>query len=348
MSIKGSRVMKMKHKVLYAIGIVTMLALLAGDIILFSRLDLIKDDASIINLAGTVMGGIQRVVGTELGGRNADPIIAETDKALSLLFDHARSTGNGELAAATDETKKEWTRLKEILLVHRVEAKPEIRENIVIISERLWANAAETAHIVQRDTERRMKIFYLIIPTLIAMAIILLSCFLMTRLYLRLRIRHLSTHDQTTGTLNSPAFAYILQQHLLLADRYERTSALIMFSVDQYGDLIAHHGGERAEKVLGLLAELVRQNTRRSDAAARLDKDRFAVLLPETDLPRAVKIAEKIRGEVEAFHFGPEALTITAGVTQIEQGESADMAIARVESAWRRALKSDDKKISAL
>ena len=340
--------MKMKHKILYAAGVVAMLALLAGDIIFFSRLDLIKDDASIINLSGTVMGGIQRAIGTELGGRNADPLLAETDKALTLLFDHARSTGNGELAAATDEIKKEWARLKELLLVHRAEASPEIRENIIIIGERLWANTAETLHIVQRDTERRMKLFYLLIPALIAMVIILVSCSLMTRLYLRLRIRHLSTHDRTTDTLNPPAFAYILQQHLLLADRYERTSALVMFSVDQYGDLLANHGSDRAEKVLGLLAELVRQNTRRSDAAARIDKDRFALLLPETDLPRAMKIAEKIRGEVEAFHFGPEPLTLTAGVTQIEQGESADMAIARVESAWRKALRSDDKKISAL
>lgn len=340
--------MKMKHKILYAVGVVAMLALLAGDLILFSRLDLIKDDASVINLAGTVMGGIQRAVRTELGGRNADPLLAETDKTLALLFDHARSTGNGELAAATDETKKEWARLKEILLVHRAQATPEIRENILVISDRLWANTAETLHIVQRDTERRMKIFYLLIPSLIAMAIIILSCFILTRLYLRLRIRHLSTHDQTTDALNPHAFAYILQQHLLLADRYERTSALVMFSVDQYRDLLANHGGERSEKVLGMLAELVRQNTRRSDATARLDKDRFAVLLPETDLPRAIKIAEKIRGEVEAFHFGPEALTITAGVTQIEQGESADMAIARVESAWRKAQRSDDKKISSL
>ncbi|HNT28039.1 MAG TPA: hypothetical protein PKH10_07660, partial [bacterium] len=206
--------MKMKHKILYAAGVVAMLALLAGDIIFFSRLDLIKDDASIINLSGTVMGGIQRAIGTELGGRNADPLLAETDKALTLLFDHARSTGNGELAAATDEIKKEWARLKELLLVHRAEASPEIRENIIIIGERLWANTAETLHIVQRDTERRMKLFYLLIPALIAMVIILVSCSLMTRLYLRLRIRHLSTHDRTTDTLNPPAFAYILQQHL--------------------------------------------------------------------------------------------------------------------------------------
>ncbi len=339
--------MNTQHKGLYIGGFAIMLLVLAGNLFLFSRISLLKDDASVINLLDAVMGGIQRTVKAELGGKNADLYIMEIDKSLLLLGQHADVTSNGELSLQVSEAGKDWGRLKEFLMLYRKDASPELREQILVWSESLWDITGKTVRIVQADAERRVKLFYFLIPNIVSIFILLIFAGVLGRMYLRNRMLHLATHDPATGALNPVAFQYILQQYLLLSDRYERPSALIMFSLDGYGELI-EHGKEKTDKVLFLLVELVQRNTRRTDIIVRLGDDRFGLLLPETDLPRAMKIAEKLRTEVIAFHFGPEPLAITAGVTQLIPGESPEIFTGRAESALKKAEKDDDKRIATL
>lgn len=339
--------MNSQHKGLYIGGFVVMLLVIAGNLFLFSRISLLKDDASVINLLDAVMGGIQRTVKAELGGRNADPFINEIDKSLSLLGEHADVTNNAEMALSVTETLKEWSRLKELLLLHRRDAAPELRDQILVWSESLWDTSAKAVRVVQADAERRVKLFYFLLPNIISFLILLVFAVVLGRLYLRNKLLHLATHDAATGALNPVAFNYILQQYLLLSDRYERPSSLIMFSIDGHEHLLAH-GREKADRVLSLLVELVQRATRRTDIVVRLADDRFGLLLPETDLPRAVKIAEKLRTEVIAFHFGPEPLALTAGVTQLVPGESPDMFLGRADSALKKAEKDEEKRVAAL
>jgi diguanylate cyclase (GGDEF)-like protein len=339
--------MNTQHKGLYIGGFLIMLLVLAGNLFLFSRISLLKDDASVINLLDAVMGGIQRSVKAELGGRNSDLFIHEIDKSLALLGQHADVTSNGELSLSVSEAGKDWGRLKELLVLYRKDASPELREQILVWSESLWDITAKTVRIVQSDAERRVKLFYFLIPNIVSILILLIFAGVLGRLYIRNRLLHLATHDTATGALNPVAFHYILQQYLLLSDRYERPSSLIMFSLDGY-DRLLQHGKEKTDKVLFLLVELVQRSTRRTDIVVRLGADRFGLLLPETDLPRAVKIAEKLRTEVIAFHFGPEPLAITAGVTQLVPGESPEIFLGRAESALKKAEKDEDKRIGTL
>lgn len=340
--------MKIQHKALYIVGFALMLLVLAGNLFMFSRISLLKDDASVINLLDAVMGGIQRTVKAELGGKNADLFIIEIDRSLVLLREHADATGNGELAQSLIDAGEDWRRLKELVTLYRKDASPEMREQLIAWSESLWDITAKTVRIVQADAERRVKLFYFLIPNIVSLLILLLFAGVLGRMYIRNRLLHLATHDTVTGALNPVAFSYILQQYLLLADRYERPSAIIMFSIDEYDHIQGQHGRDKTDRLLVLLVELVQRNTRRTDVIARLAADRFAVLFPETDLPRAVKLAEKIRNEIVAFHFGPEQLSITVGVTQLVPGESNEIFLGRAESALKKAQKDEDKNIAAL
>lgn len=340
--------MKTQHKGIYIAGFAIMLLVLAGNLFMFSRISLLKDDASVINLLDAVMGGIQRTVKAELGGKNSDLFIIEIDRSLVLLGDHAIATGDTELKTAITDARSDWDRLKEFLLLYRKDASPELREQILGWSEQLWDITAKTVRIVQADAERRVKLFYFLIPNIVSVLILLLFAGVLGRMYLRNRVLHLATHDTTTGALNPAAFQYILQQYLLLSDRYERPSAIIIFSLDDYDRIYGQHGRDKTDRMLVLLIELVQRTTRRTDVIVRLAPDRFGILFPETDLPRAMKLADKIRTEIIAFHFGPEQLSITAGVTQLIPGESNEMFLGRAESALKKAQKDDEKKIAAL
>ncbi len=338
--------MKARHKAIYIAGFGLMVLLIAGNLLLFSRISLLRDDASVIGLLDAVLGGIQRSVKVELGGKDSDLLMGEIDKSLALLVEHAQKAGDADVEALLSDVRKDWTNLKDLLVLYRRSGSPELRDQILVWSERLWEATVKAIALVRDDAERRVKLFYFFLPNLISLIILLIFGLVLGRLYLRHRLLTLATHDPS-GALTKPAFEYILQQHLMLADRYERPSAFLMFTIEDR-DRLLEHGREKHEKVLTILVELIGRTLRRTDVIARFDADHFGILLPETDLPRAVRLATKIRDEVIAFHFGPEPLSLAVGVTQFVPGESGEMFIGRAESALLKALKNDEKKIETL
>ncbi len=339
--------MKTRHKVIYIAGFVLMVLLVAGNLLLFSRISLLRDDASVMGLHNTLLGGIQRaVVKIEFGDKDADLCMEETDRSLSLLMDYAESFGDDDINNALDEIKKNWGDLKGLLLLYRKSSAPDLRGQILNDSDRLWGKTIRAIALMRHDIERRVKLFYFFIPNLISLLILLVFGFILGRLYLRDRMLTLATHDPS-GALTKPAFDYILQQHLMLAARYERPSAFLMFTIEDH-DRLMEHGREKYEKVMAILVELIGRTLRRTDIIVRLGSDRFGILLPETDLPRAARLASKIRDEVLAFHFGPEPVSLAIGATQFAPGESGEIFVGRAESALLKALKSSDKKIEAL
>ena len=68
------------------------------------------------------------------------------------------------------------------------------------------------------------------------------------------------------------------------------------------------YGHEVGDEALGRFAEILRTTVRDVDLPVRLGGEEFAVLLPDTDLPGAVQLAERVRHALET------TLTPTLGV----------------------------------
>jgi diguanylate cyclase (GGDEF)-like protein len=62
-------------------------------------------------------------------------------------------------------------------------------------------------------------------------------------------------------------------------------------------------GTETADHFLYGLGQLLQAKVRASDTVARIEKDRFAVLLPDCDQHYAEIVAEKIRSAVHGFRL---------------------------------------------
>ena len=90
----------------------------------------------------------------------------------------------------------------------------------------------------------------------------------------------------------------------------------------QVNDRHGHAGGDGAlTQLAGLLAERVRED----DVVARLGGDELAVLLPGTDLGRAVELAERLRCEATGLQppgFAPGELTLSLGVAAASGGRA--------------------------
>ena len=127
-----------------------------------------------------------------------------------------------------------------------------------------------------------------------------------------------------------------------------------MIDIDNFkviNDNSGHIAGDEVQKFLAHdLNELLQ---RKSDIVGRLGGDEFAILLPETDLNGALRLAERVRSKVEfaqiPTHQGLMQITISLGVAFFEHGKlhdweelysRADQALYTAKHAGRNCVKA--------
>jgi len=147
-------------------------------------------------------------------------------------------------------------------------------------------------------------------------------------------------HDGLTGLVNRSHFWAVLKTELARAKRYERSVSVVMIDVDyfkQYNDRLGHLAGDRA---LERVASVIRCLCRASDTAGRYGGEEFGVVLPETAIDGAVRLAEKIREGVIAddWDSAGATLTISAGVASYPvHGKSARVLVEAADRQLYRA-----------
>lgn len=133
-----------------------------------------------------------------------------------------------------------------------------------------------------------------------------------------------------------------VEEMMSRAERYGNTFSLIVFDIDNFkaiNDLHGHAGGDR---ILRAIAHLLNDHKRSSDFLARYGGEEFVLLLPETTLENAQRLAEKTRERVAAsnFRFQREEVrvTLSAGVGELHPAsDTAKTLFERVDAALYQA-----------
>jgi diguanylate cyclase (GGDEF)-like protein len=136
----------------------------------------------------------------------------------------------------------------------------------------------------------------------------------------------IATTDPLTGMLNSRSFQARGAIEVQKARRYQRPLSLLMIDADQFPAIEATYGTGGGELVLKSLTSSFCDGTRVSDLIARVDAERFAILLPETGSEGAELLAERLRQKIGALKVKiddqPVACTISVGVAAAEKDAS--------------------------
>ena len=159
-------------------------------------------------------------------------------------------------------------------------------------------------------------------------------------------LEHLSLHDELTGLANRRYFDRYLAEQTAIARRHHRSLALILYDVDSFKAFNDHYGHPAGDECLKQIAGALRSCCRRpADLAARHGGEEFAMILPDTELDSAVRIAETARSAVMGLKIPHQRSTVAAfasvsggGAVLMRTGDmTAQQLTAAADSALYRA-----------
>jgi diguanylate cyclase (GGDEF)-like protein len=132
------------------------------------------------------------------------------------------------------------------------------------------------------------------------------------------RLKELSITDALTGLYNRRYLDLILHNEMRRLTRSGEPLALVFLDIDffkQYNDAQGHLHGDQALRIIG---QVLRECVRAGDVVTRYGGEEFVVLLPQTSLAAATRVAERLRHAVAAAelpgHPAPQHRTISLGV----------------------------------
>lgn len=161
-----------------------------------------------------------------------------------------------------------------------------------------------------------------------------------------------SIHDPLTGVFNRRLFARRLEEEERRAARHGRPLSLLMIDVDDFKLYNDTHGHEKGDELLRELVAATVGAIRTTDVLARYGGEEFVVLLPETDLPEAIRAGERVREAVrDRFALENAAasiITVSVGVAAFKDGHSGESGLVdRADAAMYRAKQQGKDRVSA-
>lgn len=164
------------------------------------------------------------------------------------------------------------------------------------------------------------------------------------------QLRELAIRDPMTGIFNRRHFFEVAEVVFDQSRRYNRPMAAVVFDADHYKNVNDTYGHLVGDEVLRQITARCSAVVRQADIFGRYGGEEFVIVMPETGLAGALRLAERLRSVIEDPPFetekGPVSATISLGVartkrstqTLVELLSEADAALYRAKNGGRNRV----------
>lgn len=144
------------------------------------------------------------------------------------------------------------------------------------------------------------------------------------------RAQLLSTIDPVTHALNTRGVTISVLEAMAQAQRYDTPLSLAVLQV-------THKDGAVPEPTLQLVAQTITEVLRLPDRVGRYGETEFLVVMPQTRLPDAERVAARIREAVGQARTTPEAVPpeIDVGVVEFTKDQDLEKLLTQARAALR-------------
>lgn len=157
--------------------------------------------------------------------------------------------------------------------------------------------------------------------------------------------------DPLTSLPNRAAWSERLEHEVRHWQQNGNSLLLAMLDLDHFKRINDNYGHLAGDKVLKIIANVLRKRLRGTDFMARFGGEEFVLLMPDTSPANGAKLLETLRASIEAcpFHFKGERVTITIsmGFSAFKSAEHSDLVLKRADQALYRAKNAGRNRVEA-
>jgi len=166
-------------------------------------------------------------------------------------------------------------------------------------------------------------------------------------------LRHACARDGLTGCFTRTHAMELLDGTLRRASRTGLQVSVLMIDLDGFKAINDRYGHVPGDAVLSAVGSKLHRMLRQSDVRCRLGGDEFLVILPETPIDDALRVAESVRNAIEELEVrsvrGTIRVSASIGVAASIPGEPIDVAafVDRADVALYRAKQDGRNAVQA-
>lgn len=173
--------------------------------------------------------------------------------------------------------------------------------------------------------------------------------FLVRELYIK------ATHDSLTKLFNHKQGLILLNREIARIQRNRQPLSIAMLDLDHFKDCNDRFGHHAGDDVLRFISKLLTESMRKCDIISRYGGEEFLLVLPDTELKKAVDVIKRVKSSIQkhVFNFSDTKYSITASFGVIEYDpdknlsgdlliEGADALLYRAKSEGRNRISFDD------
>ena len=144
-------------------------------------------------------------------------------------------------------------------------------------------------------------------------------------------LERLAANDSLTGLSNRRTLMEMGAKEYKRTERFGHPLSLLVVDIDLFkavNDAYGHLAGDRV--ICAVAQECAARKRSGVDIVARFGGEEFVIVLPETDSPSALRVAETLRQDVEALRVAvgdagtDVAVTVSIGVATLHKGSGLD------------------------
>lgn len=121
--------------------------------------------------------------------------------------------------------------------------------------------------------------------------------------------------------------------------RHNLITSLMIIDIDHFKKINDNYGHQVGDQVIQSIADSIRDVARETDLSFRMGGEEFVVVMQNTNLDGAEKLAERLRESISRknHHQLIEQITVSIGVAQLDYAEDNALLIARADQALYKA-----------
>ena len=192
--------------------------------------------------------------------------------------------------------------------------------------------------------------------------LIAFSYVLMLSERLNTQLQNMADTDVLTGLLSRRAFIDRMKRILSRAQHNNTALSFLVLDIDNFKNINDTYGHFTGDELLKKYADVMKGCFRTEDIIGRLGGEEFAIAISNIDNAVAVKVAERLRSEIESVTIlcndKPVSTTISIGISDLHQDvngyetlfREADAALYRAKNTGRNRIiiaESQDRSVAS-